>query len=346
MRLFFDASVAHESLPVLPTKDHSIAVLLDWLDAHRGETVFIRSHCFGDEELLMEVAKHCGERLLFANKSRFDDIQIVDKRFAETSCELLAQDCPCPYGRRVVVVGRGCGGDRRLQHIGGIEVCCSTLWWAMRPDLVSDTCQLVQDAHNVVRVPFSMHSSLSELRRFVGWLRPRRVDPICAFICAKEFESASQKNTRALFDDLLACRGPGSQVSPDLPACPNLYRQSIQPGVARLPPDSSGDHGVAPCQSSSQELLDCRQTAWETTEFFARQPMPPDTLMDLAESQSTWKLRRSRWRDLGTDMASEGFARSLKRRCTATTELDSHSSCSDTLPDDLSDTPLLGFLGA
>ena len=198
-----------------------------------------------------------------------------------------------------------------MQHIGGSEVCCSTLWWAMRSNLVSDTCRAVQDAHKVVRVLFSMHSSLSKLRRFMGWLRPRRVDPICAFICAKEFESATQKNTRALFDDLLACRGPGSQVSPDLPACPNLYRR----------------------QSSSQELLDCRRTARETREFFARQHMPDDTLMDLVDGMAATCAAQG---------GATGFARSLKRRRTATTELDSHSNCSDTLPNDLSDTPLLG----
>lgn len=185
-KLCLDVSWAHDVFSRLPTKAESIGVLLDLLDRHYSARCFLHSHGLGDEELLAAVATHYpGEKLLFTNKHRFEEIKIADPSFCESSCTLLAPDVSCPDGCRVIIVAnsRARHVDQRLKNVQGIEVSCSTLWWARRAGSVHDIYQPVHDPNTGIHhVLWAMHSSLEELRCFVDFIRPQCIHPICPSI--------------------------------------------------------------------------------------------------------------------------------------------------------------------
>ena len=170
---------------------------------------------------------------------------------------------------------------------------------------------------------FTMHSSLSEFRELVAFLRPRRVEPLVCFICHGSWGGSALGS--ALFDDLLRpADSPESQSPAECSvgtvsrAPPSRGEDSAPSSVTAMASDAPGSCAGAISSSST----------WT----WATRPAPaPDTLALLHDSQ---------WDELADHVGISALKRSLKRRRTATTELDSDSSCTDTLPD-LYETPLL-----
>jgi hypothetical protein len=306
--LFLDTTWAHPDLLHLPQHDAAVDAAVDVIEARSASDTIVLHSFFGDEELLRGIAAataHRG-RLLFASESRFSEVNICDLDLSR-SCERLASNCA--RGRVVVVERRGWRSDKRLQHLDCIELSCSTLRWATHvPHRMSERTRPILSG-GIWRVLFAMHSSLSELRELVGFLRPRRVEPLVPFICQSSWGGSA--STSALFDDLLC---PADSPESQIPAeC-----------FVGATPSSSTATGPAPAP-------DAGATSSSST---ATGPAPaPDTLALLHDSQ---------WDMLADHVGIPGLARSLKRRRTATTELDSVSGCSDTLPNDFDETPLLG----
>ena len=185
-KLCLDASWAHEAFSHLPSKADSIGMLLDLIDRHTGERLFLHSHGLGDEALLAAVAQHYhGEKLLFTSTRRFEEIKIADPYFCKSCCALLGPSVICPDGCRVVIVAnsRVRHADQRLRNVHGIEVSCSTLWWATHAGAAHDMYQPVHDpVTGIHHVLWAMHSSLSELRSFADFIRPQCIHPICPSI--------------------------------------------------------------------------------------------------------------------------------------------------------------------
>ena len=182
--LYLDVTFAAKdvSLERFPSKEHSIAQLLNLIDKFPSERVLLHSNQLGDEELLYEVATHVApEKLGFLDRTRFELIQTTDPQFCAASCVLL--DNHHQFQGRVIV-----GSVKSLQRckhedLQGIEINCSTLWWmSQRPwhqASLRDGSVPVLDGDNVWRVLWAMHSSLEELKFFTGWIRPRTIHATC-----------------------------------------------------------------------------------------------------------------------------------------------------------------------
>ena len=189
--ILLDVTCAHEVLVELPTKETSIGMLLDLLDRHASENVFLHSHGLGDELLLEAVAKHDTiEKLLFVDAQRYEEIKIVDPLFCNQYCQLITQDTNLQDGRLVIVVAnsRTRRSDARFRDVSGIEISCSTLWWARRlssiriphtGSSIGDVPLPVLDEYGIWHVLWSMHVSLGELRSLVAWICPDHVQATC-----------------------------------------------------------------------------------------------------------------------------------------------------------------------
>ena len=90
---------------------------------------------------------------------------------------------PDDYRFIVVASSRVRREDHRLKHVDGIEVVCSTLWWAKRPSSVHDMHQPVHDPiTGIHHVLWAMHSSPEEIELFKDFMNARHVHPICQSI--------------------------------------------------------------------------------------------------------------------------------------------------------------------
>ena len=129
--LHLDTTCAHESLARLPSKDASINVLLDFLDRHVSENVFLHSHGLGDEALLDAVARSLPSgKLLFVDAQRYAEIMVTDPSFGARFCARITPGGVLPVGRLVIVVPNSCTRcSAAFCSIPGIQVSCSTLWW-------------------------------------------------------------------------------------------------------------------------------------------------------------------------------------------------------------------------
>ena len=109
------------------------------------------------------------------------------------------------------------------------------------------------------------------------------------------------------------------------PICETILEVAARDSQAALLEVTTSTSAAASTSSSSRAMASDVAAA-------ASEPSPPDTLAMLHDSQ---------WDMLASHVGVPSLARSLKRRRTATTEIDRDSSCSDTLPDDFDETPLL-----
>ena len=201
--LHLDTTCAHESLANLPSQEASINMLLDLLDRHASENVFLHSHGLGDEALLDAVARYLpsGCKLLFADAQRYAKIMVTDPGFGARFCALITHGVPLPIGRLVIVVPNSpTRNAAALRNVPGIQVSCSTLWWAKRaqddPDASTGDCALpLLDKYGVWHILWSMHSSLVEQQALVSLMRPLQVRPIC-----KSLMDGHQAVSRTLAD--------------------------------------------------------------------------------------------------------------------------------------------------
>jgi hypothetical protein len=182
--LYLDVTfaAADASLKSFPSKEHSIAQLLNLIDKFHSERVLLHSNQLGDEELLDAVATHVApEKLGFLDKTRFELIKTTDPQFCATSCVLLDNHHQF-HGRVIVGSGKSlkCCKQEGLQ---GIEINCSTLWWMTQRQWhqasLRDGSVPVLDGDNVWRVLWAMHSSLEELQFFTRWIRPITITATC-----------------------------------------------------------------------------------------------------------------------------------------------------------------------
>ena len=273
--LYLDVTFAssHPACWDFPEKSAAISQVLDLLDTHScGETIFLRSGGLGDEELLVAVANYIrpdGDLLHFACARRFAMFKVFDPEFCHRSCALLTGS-QRRQQHRVIVVNTASSRTNvesfRAEGVRGVEVCCSTLWWVRCPRALS-AFRPALDAYGVWHVLWSMHSSFSELRTFVEWMKPKCVLPSCHFFCP---ECAVQETCDALFCDLL---GVSDHICASDSASGNGDVEDAASGAAR-------------------DVEDVRRTARETSEFFsATRPERAcsSTLERILDSQFEWR---------------------------------------------------------
>ena len=228
-QMFLDTTCQEPSLFKLPEKEHSIRMLLDLLDRFGTDTIFLHSHGLGDEELLAVVGRRSG-KLKFACKDRYEEVKIWNSLFCQQYCELLAPARDDPGLQRMVGVyqvivvphSRARRDDVRLQHLPGVEISCSTLWYARRarslrsaptpdsslwrplahcadgPHSDSSLWQPLRDEYGVWHIIWSMHSSGEELQRFIGWVQPLHVRGICPTLLGESDVRRALPNTTRL----------------------------------------------------------------------------------------------------------------------------------------------------
>ena len=222
--VFLDVTFGAErrSCRTFPSKEQSACQLLNLVDAHPGENIVVHSIGLGDEPMLAELSHARGE-LLVASKSRLDMLRVA---CSGLSCTLLGDDARLDHlhGRAIVASSKSIGGLRR-RGLDGIHIKCSVLWWVLGHNFEMDAAEPV--LHNSIwHIPFSMHSSLSELRCFLDMMQPRSIKPICA--CASGDDIADD-----LLDfERLDLRLPANSVAEPLAVEP-LARPPAEP-PARL----------------------------------------------------------------------------------------------------------------
>jgi glyoxylase-like metal-dependent hydrolase (beta-lactamase superfamily II) len=207
-QLYLDTSWAHEAFQELPTKETSKMQLLDLIDRFPSEAIVLHSHGLGDEELLAAVAcQFPNDRLLFADSARLEELRIAVPELDGLSRFALFNSADPSHrskSQRFFVIKNA--DQKRKLGLEGIEVSCSTLWWAKA------VRNEVQSFHHPVRDPrtgawhvlWAMHSSLGELQEFVSWLQPQALDGICPVICHED----SPSNPLNRFLGLLSTSGP------------------------------------------------------------------------------------------------------------------------------------------
>ena len=304
--LHLDTTCAHESLARLPSKDASINVLLDLLDRHASENVFLHSHGLGDEALLHAVARYLPSgKLLFADERRYAEILITDPAFCAQFCARIMPGELLPVGRLVIVVPNSrTRGSSAFRSVLGIEVSCSTLWWAKRTqdgDSTGDCALPLLDRYGVWHILWSMHSSLVELQAIVSLMRPIQVRAIC----------------QALVVDSRTLAGVSSFIA-ELCGLPVVELQDML---------ETSDAPLSPAGSTGKSVW---ETAAETREFFTAQAMPTDTLAHLLADDDAPGFSSSLL--ASRPGPSRGLLRAHSSRA-STTEIDQDSDCTTTLPD-------------
>ena len=308
--LCLDVSFANTPFSHFPTKAESIATLLDLIDRYPSDQrFFLHSHCLGDEELLAAVALR-GERLLFTDTCRFNEIKIADPHLCQASCTLLEPYVMAPDDYRFIVVAssRVRHVDQRLKHVDGIEVVCSTLWWAKRASSVHDMHQPVHDPiTGIHHVLWAMHSSPEEIQLFKDFINARHVHPICQSIVGEPHVDTGRRLD--VFPELVQLTG---EQSPD----------SNQQTRAD---DWSWFHEPGPMAN-------------DTLAFFFEHDILPSSF---AQPSSEPPAAPSASMQLMPPPAALPPARRLRREHTATTEIDRDSECSTTEAEIDDDTPVL-----
>ena len=175
--LCLDVSFASAPFSRFPTKAESIETLHSLIEGFPSDQhFFLHSHCLGDEELLAAVAGR-GERLLFTDTGRFNEVRIADPQLCQASCTLLGPNVTVANYRFVIVANsRARHVDARLSGIDGIEVSCSTLWWTKHAGSIRDLHQPVYDPiTGIHHVLWAMHSSPQEIQLFRDFINARRL---------------------------------------------------------------------------------------------------------------------------------------------------------------------------
>ena len=169
--VFLDATFGAErrSCLAFPSKEESACQLLDLVSKHPSENIVVHSIGLGDESLLAALLKYRGG-LLFAEKKRLDVLRVACPGLCNASCTLL-DDVRLDHvqGRVIVALPESIASLRR-RGIDGIHIKCSVLWWVLSHNFHLDAAEPVCDCYGVWHIPFSMHSSLSELRCFVAMM--------------------------------------------------------------------------------------------------------------------------------------------------------------------------------
>jgi glyoxylase-like metal-dependent hydrolase (beta-lactamase superfamily II) len=173
---------------VAGSSQDSISQLLDLIDRSPNERIVLHSHGLGDEEILAAVANQFPtEQFLFADFERLAELRIAAPQLTGLSrfCELRDSDLESGSGRRFYVVKNH--SQKRRLGLRGIEISCSTLWWAKAVhDEVSCIREPIKDKKGTWHVLWAMHSSLFELRKFQSWLNPKAIEGICPVICHED----------------------------------------------------------------------------------------------------------------------------------------------------------------
>eukprot|EP00397_Hematodinium_sp_SG-2012_P001989 GEMP01001995.1.p1 GENE.GEMP01001995.1~~GEMP01001995.1.p1 ORF type:complete len:1312 (-),score=239.18 GEMP01001995.1:836-4771(-) len=184
-RLHLDFSWAHEAFTSFPTKHESIQDVMEVLrDAPSEESIWLHSHGLGDEELISAIiSRFPSENFYFVDKKRYGELEVLGGVLT-SRCILCnrgdrAELLTLRAKHRFFVVKNG----RQRKGLRGVEISCSTLWWARQRHSDLRNASVVQDPRTRVwHVLWAMHSSLEELQDFVKDLRPKVLHPICGVI--------------------------------------------------------------------------------------------------------------------------------------------------------------------
>jgi hypothetical protein len=228
--LCLDVSWANAPFITFPTKGESIAMLLGLIDRYCSvQRFFIHSHCLGDEELLTAIASR-REKLLFTDKCRYNEVKIADPYFCESSCTLLEDYVMCPDDYRFIVVGRSTAWrvDQRLKNVDGIEVSCSTLWWA-KQGAIHDLYQPVHDPiTGIHHVFWAMHSSPEEIQIFKKFMNAQDVHPICQSIIDNGDIDTGTARRLIVFPDSELAPAPRPEPEESQESCRRAWADSLE----------------------------------------------------------------------------------------------------------------------
>ena len=168
--------VSWEHIDRLPSKATSAELLLEEL-SRSSDRCFVR-YCLGNEKMLRAIAwRHRGEKLWFTDAHRYNEFSVAEPSLASQA--VLLKPHHDVSGCRFVRIREWSDrlADVRLGHHGGLEICMSTFLFARArmPFAVH-----YGEVGQVLRIPYSMHSSREELEALISYIKPARVVPLCA----------------------------------------------------------------------------------------------------------------------------------------------------------------------
>jgi DNA cross-link repair 1A protein len=190
-QLLLDCTYCHPSFDfpsqVLVLQQIVTAVTAAW-QRGAGDDIFIGGDTLGKEELYVAIAKECETRVL-VDRARYQTIAAADSELA--SKYFLTLPAIPPRSHLLSIPNSYHGSKTGLKNISAMIHVVP--WWTLSPKLLSaweaktgrrakaiipTACpsRLLSDTVRL-HVPYSAHSSFSELREFVRYLRPSRLGP-------------------------------------------------------------------------------------------------------------------------------------------------------------------------
>lgn len=196
--LYVDTTFANQDFNVFPQRKESLAAILDAIRQFSSSQRFIiTGNLLGIECIWISIANHFKEKvyvcpsLLQLYKSFKDCNEEESTIYPCCICEILSSDeNECRFFASYPT------NTKNL-----IEICPTTMFWARENELykcfTSFDFVKLHISKESIRVLYSMHSSLDELRSFIEWIRPGQIYP-CAWP-----DNTNPSQVAMLFKDLI-----------------------------------------------------------------------------------------------------------------------------------------------
>lgn len=152
-----------------PTRPEALEILLRVLQDNRGKTVLIGIDSLGKEEMLVCVSRRLGTRIV-VSEARLRVITLTMGTSIADECFTLVSSDDEGAGRIIVVSRKLLSNEYLLTEYDGEALGIRVSAWAWDPSLAVGS--------GVLQVPYSLHSSYTELKEFVSWVQPGKVIPL------------------------------------------------------------------------------------------------------------------------------------------------------------------------
>ena len=249
--VFFDNSWDAQWFPSKKESIDHVLALVDFMAENNDRDIVFQS-CLGDEAILQALSTRTSRQFLFFDKQRYEELKQTHKDFLD------GLDKRAPSAFKVVIVRNT--QQRRQFH--GLMIQCSVLWF------VKDNRALAPCFDGEVwHVPFSMHSSGSEIKALLHILKPSRATPLCDVIHKSEarkdddseYEESAAEEMEASAEDLQAKKDEEREMKRMFDAITRsiaFYRAAVSPPKSESGSASESEHGEP---EEVLDLLNCER---------------------------------------------------------------------------------------
>ncbi|XP_065919409.1 protein artemis-like isoform X2 [Dysidea avara] len=181
--VYLDTTFCHPKAANIPTREESRDVVLslmdEWLNKSDRHVVHLNLFMFGFEHVILGVAEKFHTKVhVSGNKVRgYNEMTAVGDCVTADGTKTRVHACVPMKGKRY---GSGvpCGAftNEKEGYPKVMKIKLSAQWFFMQPSVPKSTCVHLPRL-NLYRVFHSMHASYSEIRSFVGYLRPKAIVP-------------------------------------------------------------------------------------------------------------------------------------------------------------------------